>query len=366
MVATGGVTAAPPGSGGASSVVGNGGMPSANAGAPPVGGGGPIPGAGGVAPNGGAPSGGAPGGGTPGGGAPSGGAPNGGAAGGVSVDPPNTAIMKTDDFQLGPGQEIYKCQNFDNPLGGKDTAVNRIVTDMAKGSHHLHVYNLTEGTNRRLEDCTIADFHALTHAAGKPHAETTYPDGMATRIKGSTGLRIQLHYLNTSVDTLTVGATLRLSPVADISTVTKWVAELYFNRVQLSVPPGQGQTVTTTCAIPTTYGQIGLVYGGTHMHMRGVREQAKASTGAELADVDTWDEPPGIAYDPFVMLNPGDTITWTCTYNNSTTKTFTFGESASDNEMCIYLARYYSSNKDDTQLMCSAATTMGGTARPTN
>jgi len=272
--------------------------------------------------------------------------------------------MKTDDFQLQPGQEVYKCQNFDNPFGGKDTAVNRIVTDMAKGSHHLHVYNLTEGTNRKLEDCTIADFHALTHAAGKPHQETTYPDGMATKIKGSTGIRIQLHYLNTTLDTLTVGATLRLSPVADQSTVTKWVAELYFNRVQLSVPPGQGQTVATTCGIPTTYGQIGLVYGGTHMHMRGVREQAKTSTGAELADVDTWDEPPGIAYNPYVMLNPGDTITWTCTYNNSTTKTFTFGESASDNEMCIYLGRYFSSNANDTQIMCSAASTNGGTARP--
>jgi hypothetical protein len=361
----GGAMNLPPGSGGASVVVGGGGAPNTNAGAPPVGGGGPLPGAGGamVPPGGGAPSGGAP----SGGGVPNGGAPSGGTGGDVvTPDPPNTVILKTDDFQLMPGQEIYKCQNFDNPFGGKDTPVNRIVTDMAKGSHHLHVYNLTEGTNRKLEDCTIADFHALTHAAGKPHQETDYPAGMATKIKGTTGLRIQLHYLNPSVDTLTVGATLRLSPVADPATVTKWVAELYFNRVQLSVGPGMGQTVTTTCAIPTTYGPIGLVYGGTHMHMRGVREQAKSSTGAQLADVNTWDEPPGIAYDPFVMLNPSDTITWTCTYDNNTGKTFTFGESASDNEMCIYLARYYSSDQNDTQIMCSAVSTNGGTARPTN
>jgi hypothetical protein len=106
------------------------------------------------------------------------------------------------------------------------------------------------------------------------------------------------------------------------------------------------------------------VFGGTHMHMRGIREQAVTNSGTVLADVNTWDEPPGIAYNPPVMMNPGDTITWTCTYNNTTAKTFTFGESASDNEMCIYLARYYSSNANDTQVICQAMSTNGGTAYP--
>ena len=64
------------------------------------------------------------------------------------------------------------------------------------------------------------------------------------------------------------------------------------------------------------------------------------------------------------MMNPGDTITWTCTYNNDTAKTYTFGPSVSDNEMCIYLARYYSSNTNDTQITCQASTTNGGTAQP--
>jgi hypothetical protein len=318
----------------------------------------------GGAPAGGGPSGGAPSGGAPSGGASGGGVANGGAGGTPVMDPPGTVTLKTDSFQLAPGQEIYKCQNWDNPFQGKDTPVFKLSTDMAKGSHHLHVYNLTEGTSRSLEDCTISDFHALVHAAGSPHAETTYPDGMATKIKGSTGLRMQLHYLSTAIEPLTVGATLKLSPAPDPASITKWVAQLYFNRVQLSVPPGMGQQVATTCAVPSSYGPIGLVFGGTHMHMRGVREQAKTNSGTVLADVNTWDEPPGIAYSPPVMMNPGDTITWTCTYDNSTGKTFTFGESASNNEMCIYLARYYSSNSNDTQIMCQATTANGGTAQP--
>ena len=367
-VGTGGATAPGPVAPGAAATPGS--IPPTGAGGnagvvPGAAGAGVVaPGAGGMAivtPGGG----GAPvtsGGGAPAGGTSGGGTANGGAGG--TADPPGTAIMKTDSFQLAPGQEIYKCQNFDNPFGGKDAALNRIVTDMSIGSHHLHVYNLTEGTSRSLEDCSISDFHALVHAAGSPHAETDYPDGMATKIKGSTGLRIQLHYLNTSSDMLTVGATLRMSPVADITKITQWVAELYFNRVQLSVPPGMGQTVTTTCSIPNTYGQIGLVGGGTHMHMRGVKFVAATNTGMQLANVTTWDEPPPIAYNPYVMMNPGDSITWTCTYDNPTSKTFTFGESASDNEMCIYLARYFSSNQNDTQVACQAPGPQGGTASP--
>ena len=349
-----------PGAGGANNgtcatpVMGAAGAVVGQAGVPAVG-----PSAGGTPAVGGAPAGGAPS-----GGAPAGGASNGGAGGAPAMDPPGTVTLKTDGFQLAPGQEVYKCQNWDNPFMGKDTPVFKISTDMAKGSHHLHVYNLTEGTSRSLEDCTISDFHALVHAAGAPHQETTYPDGMAVKIKGTTGLRMQLHYLNTTLDMLPVGATLKLSPTANPATITKWVAQLYFNRVQLSVPPGMGVQVQTTCAIPNTYGQIGLVFGGTHMHMRGIREQAVTNSGTVLADVNTWDEPPGIAYNPFIMMNPGDTITWTCTYNNETSKTFTFGESASDNEMCIYLARYYSSNANDTQVICQASSPQGGTAYP--
>jgi hypothetical protein len=99
------------------------------------------------------------------------------------------------------------------------------------------------------------------------------------------------------------------------------------------------------------------------MHKRGVRFEAKASTGAPLADVDTWDEPPPITYDPPVMLKPADSITWTCTYDNDTDQTFIFGESAEKNEMCIYLARYYTATSSDAQIECQATSPQGGTAR---
>ena len=301
-------------------------------------------------------------GGAPSGGAPSGGTANGGAGGAAGTpDPPGTITIPTLTFQIMPGQEAYRCQNFDNPFGGKDTAVNRIVTDMNPGSHHMHIYNLTEGTGRGLEVCTSADFHALVHSAGSPHAETDYPAGMATRIVGTQGLRTQLHYINTTSDTITGGAMIKMTPVADITTITKWVAELYFNRLNLTVGLGKS-SVTTKCIIPNNYGPITLIGGGTHMHKRGVGETAMSSTGAMLANATTWDEPPAETYNPPVTLNPGDSISWTCTYQNDTGMQLHFGESADTNEMCIYLARYYTGNKSDTQIECQAQGDQGGTA----
>jgi hypothetical protein len=281
-----------------------------------------------------------------------------GAGGDGPVDPPpppaNTVTLTMKQFTIPPGAEVFMCQNYDNPFGGADAAVQKVVTDMAAGSHHLHIfYGTNNSASRELESCSGLEFHPLLHAAGMPHAETEYQAGMAAKVKGTTGLRLQVHYLNTTDQPLNVNVSAQLTTV-DPSTVSKWIAELYFNRVRLEIPPqAQNFKVTTRCAVPAAYGQIGLIGGGSHMHSRGAHFIATTSTGVTLAETDDWAEPPAVAYEPNVLLNPGDSISWTCTYNNDTSNTLTFGESAQTNEMCIYLARFYSSPDGD-DLQCQA------------
>ena len=72
-----------------------------------------------------------------------------------------------------------------------------------------------------------------------------------------------------------------------------------------------------------------------------------------LVDTDQWDEPAPVVYDPPIMLNPRDTITWTCTYDNTTDQTLIFGDSAQKNEMCIFLGRFFSS-PDGQHIECEA------------
>jgi hypothetical protein len=271
-------------------------------------------------------------------------------AGGVdaSANDANTATITMGSFSVPPNQEVFMCQDFPNPFGGADVAIGESESDMTPGSHHLHVfYGEDSPASLTVSACANPfEFRSLLHVAGQPHLDTKYPAGMAAKLNGSVGLRLQAHYLNTTSSAYTANVVVRLTKV-DPSTITKWIAQLYFNRTVLSVPQGDGQVVTTTCTVPSTYGQISLLRGASHMHSRGVHYVANTSTGTKLVDTTIWDEPPISTYDPPITLNPGDSITWTCTYNNMTGGTLTFGDSASKNEMCIFLARFYSAPSGD-------------------
>ena len=273
-----------------------------------------------------------------------------GGAGSVdaAVNDLNTVTITMGSFSVPPNQEVFMCQDFDNPFGGVDAAIGTSESDMTVGSHHLHVfYGEDSPPSTTVAACANPfEFRSLLHVAGQPHLVTQYPAGMAAKLKGSVGLRFQAHYLNTTSTAYTANVVVKLTKV-DPSTITKWVAQLYFNRTVLSVPEGDGQTVTTTCTVPSTYGQIGLISGASHMHSRGVHFVANTSGGVNLIDTTQWDEPPIQAYSPAIMLNPADSITWTCTYNNETGGTLTFGDSAEKNEMCIFLARFYSAPSGD-------------------
>lgn len=274
-----------------------------------------------------------------------GGSPAPGAGGSGQPPPPagvETIQINLSPFTIDPGAEVFMCQNYDNPFGGKDAAIQRSESTMTPGSHHLHLFYGASDASRNLASCSGFEFHPLLHAAQTPDAVSQYPAGMAAKLQGSQGVRLQVHYLNTTSNPLNVDANVKLTTV-DASTVTKWVAQLYFNRVGLSVPPGPSVSVTTTCTIPQTYGPIGLLGGVSHMHRRATHFVASTSTGVNLYETDQWDEPVPNEYNPPVALNPGDKITWTCTYNNNTGQTLTFGDSASVNEMCIFTGRFYSS-----------------------
>jgi copper type II ascorbate-dependent monooxygenase-like protein len=266
----------------------------------------------------------------------------------LTAPDPSTVTLKMDDFTAQPGAEVFMCQDFDNPFGGLDVAVGRTESTMTPGSHHMQVFYGATTAQRTLQTCANPnEFRPMLHIAVQPHQLEAYPQGMAAKLKGSTGLRMQLHYINSDTAPRTVSVTLTLTKV-DPASVQKWVAQIHYNRVAMTIPQGAGQQVTTSCSIPSTFGPIGLVSAVSHMHKRGVHFVATSSTGSMLADVTQWDGAPPIHYDPPVMLSPGDRISWTCTYNNDTGRTLSYGDSAESSEMCIYIARFFSSpNGDD-------------------
>jgi hypothetical protein len=253
------------------------------------------------------------------------------------VDDPNTTFTFTSaSFTLAPGQEAYKCQNFKNTIG-KDVAIVSTEVNMAKGSHHMFVFHdPSYQAGSGLTDCSGVEFHDYLVVAQVPHETLTYPDNVGRSLKGTEGLRILAHYLNTTADPITANIQIKFKFV-DPSAV-KWLGgQMFLNNVAIFVGPG-ASTKTSSFRVPY---DINMLFAVSHMHARGTRFQATTNTGQTIYDGNNWDEPTENKFNPPMLIKAGSTITWSCDYVNNTQTTYTFGESANTNEMCILNALFY-------------------------
>ena len=87
---------------------------------------------------------------------------------------------------------------------------------------------------------------------------------------------------------------------------------------------------------------VGFLVRSDRVHVVSVQQLAADETWVDDGATEfVHDHPP-------LLLTAGTTITWACTYDNPSTKTLTFGESAATNEMCIFPGEFF--NKDGAQI----------------
>jgi hypothetical protein len=232
---------------------------------------------------------------------------------------------------------MFMCQNFKNPTG-TDVAIVATETTMSAGSHHLFVfhdpsYDADSGT----APCSGVEFHDYLHLAQSPHTAISYPAGIGRSLKGAEGLRILVHYLNTTSATLNAQIEFTYTYVAP-SGVQHLGAQMFLDNTTIFVPPG---TSTQSRTYNTPY-DIEMISAISHMHKQGVHFLATAGSQT-LYDGKDWDEPKEHDFSPFMHIASGTTITWACDYNNQTSNFLTFGESAQSNEMCILAGLFYPS-----------------------
>jgi hypothetical protein len=94
-----------------------------------------------------------------------------------------------------------------------------------------------------------------------------------------------------------------------------------------------------------------------HYHFRGFRFEAyrvhaDGSLGEQLYDYQSFDEPDFRQFDGSLVLHAGEGIEWRCTYQNDTTRTFTFGQDAALEEHCILSGFYYPTNAPQEAIRC--------------
>lgn len=241
-------------------------------------------------------------------------------------------------FDIGPGEETYRCQTFQNPFG-QDIAIVKSESTMTPGSHHMAAFRVMDDTNGAIEECSGLEFHPTIHASQTPTATTVYPPGIGASLSAAEGVRLNVHFLNTTLDTIHTHVTVTFTYV-NPSDVTYQAAQIYLNNSSLQVPPG-ASTATATLAIPTSVGDVKLLSAQSHMHQRATHFDATLSDGTDLYQTAQWSEPEVKTFTPALALPSGSSITWTCDFQNNTTETLTFGESAATNEMCVFTGFYY-------------------------
>ncbi|MFO0617620.1 MAG: hypothetical protein U0414_33810 [Polyangiaceae bacterium] len=246
-----------------------------------------------------------------------------------------TVTIELASFDVGPGEEVYKCQNFANPFG-EDVEVSAFESHMTGGSHHLLLFYKNGASDGPLTDCSGLEFDATPYGTQLPDDQLDFPAGVAAAIPSGTGLRLQSHYLNVTSQTITAHVQVTFH-LAEPGTVTDHAAVLFMVQPDISVPPMSTKTINYDCSVPV---DMRVMKASSHMHKHGTNFHSTVA-GQMFFDTTDWDEPTPKIFDPVRELKAGEPIHFECTFKNDTPNTLTFGESAATDEMCILTASFY-------------------------
>jgi hypothetical protein len=277
-------------------------------------------------------------------------------------------------FQVAAGAEVYMCQVFANPFGGVTTDIVSMHGTMGPGSHHFFLFNVSaveiavEPPVGTLGNCAGAglEFHPFPFLSQQPDWTVNYPSDasgapMGYPLVGQNYLMINVHYLNTSAEPIMANVKIDITP-AKAGVVQTHVGSIFLNQTTMSVPANA--TIQAPYDSTLTWGgdpenvpaSYSIFTSWSHMHRWGLK--FTASTGGNTFYTETnWDSPnlyihspnmpePSTATGPKspILMTGNPQITWDCSYYNDTGALLTFGDSALDNVMCIYIGQYYPAN----------------------
>jgi hypothetical protein len=232
--------------------------------------------------------------------------------------------------------EGYKCVRVQVP---SDMWVTAFRSLSPVGTHHSVLTISTSSTQTGDYDCGAGSLdNQMLYAAGVGTDDNAFPDGVAIHLAAGTYINLNLHLYNTTDNpiTATSGVLVKTMNAADVV----HEADMQFSGTFLINVPSDNivHTATGSCNVASDFHVFTL---WPHMHQTAVHQtlsvKADAAHGgatAMLLDADySFSEQKNY---PMVdtIIPAGSKITTTCSYQNNTGSTMTFGES-SNNEMCF-------------------------------
>jgi hypothetical protein len=173
------------------------------------------------------------------------------------------------------------------------------------------------------------------------------PPGVSYSLTAGQMVKIEAHYINTTADPIQGMGTIELTAVTGGQFQTAGimfcgsVLQLYYP----GVVPGMSTLNPGFYQPPAGTSMFGLT---THQHARGTLMTVAKSTGASdtgqlLTNGTPYNNEPFVIYTAPNLLTfaPNEGLRWQCFYDNTTSQTFKFGQSAANNEMCFLWGYYY-------------------------
>jgi hypothetical protein len=254
------------------------------------------------------------------------------------------------DFTVAGGAEDFECTYLTMPstagfiVGGQH--------EYTIGSHHLLIYHTTLTSipagqgSPTLGSCYapgatyMSNIDGVVYAASIPTGQLDMPSGVGLPYSASEVLLFQVHYLNATSHAIDAHVSVHLT--TQTTPVAQQAGYLFFYDPFIYVPQGGGATASMRCPIPQS---ITLFTESSHYHARGVGYQAYLDTSSTPAATpfytsDNWASP--TIQDTTIQIPAGSHLRYYCDYDNSQgTQAYYQGQSAANNEMCMFVGLYY-------------------------
>lgn len=280
---------------------------------------------------------------------------------------------------VAPGREDTRCMNI-RLSNSEAIKVHQMRNLLSDGSHHLIVYKVDDpAATESTEPFECTPFAGALNLSGtsapimitQKHIDAlSLPDRVAYTFAPGQMMRIEMHYINTTDDPLSVSATSEFYavPAADIDHEANI---LFIGTPDIALAGGEMAEVHAyfrpkRASLDLTGAKFFAVTGHTHQYGLGVTVALAESTGGPRTPIYApepfeWAEPETTVHAPEfqVPAGAGAGFDITCRYHNTSGEPVGFGESAND-EMCFFWAYYYPSKGSH---VCVNATYEGGQRR---
>jgi hypothetical protein len=228
------------------------------------------------------------------------------------------------------------------------------------------LYKLAAGTALQPTPIDCQPFvGALNPANGNPliisqKADDTLalPQSVAYTLDPNQVVRLEMHYINANTQPVTLVTTSTLTTIPDSQ--YKYDASFLFigdpcigsQTSCFGQGPGIAPNSTWSTgpqyfAVPSQYNSSNFFAITGHEHHLGTGVQIWSATsatdpGTQIYTSTSWSDPPVTTFSPAIHIPAGGGFKFNCDWNNTTTSSVGFGESATT-EMCFFWAYYWPS-----------------------